>query len=115
MQGVTIIDTIYTYANLISPIWVFILGVISIVLCLGGYIFIKHDLIHDILISCTTTTMIIMLFCGILGCIKTDKVTGIAYYKAYISEDVSLNEFYKTYKILETTDEDNTYYIKEIE
>ena len=72
MQGITIIDTIYTYANLISPIWTFIFGFISIVLCLG-YICIKHDLIQDILISCTITTMILMLFCGILGCIKTDK------------------------------------------
>ena len=114
MQGITIIDTIYTYANLISPIWVFIFGFISIVLCFG-HVCIKHALSSDILLTCTVVTIMIMLFCGILGCIKTDKVTGIAYYKVSISDDVSLNEFYKTYKILETTDEDNIYYIKELE
>lgn len=114
MQGITIIDTIYTYANVISPIWVLNFGVISIVLCLVS-LCVKHELSSVILIICTTVTIMIMLFCGILGCIKTDKVTGIAYYKVSISDDVSLNEFYKTYTILETTDEDNIYYIKELE
>ena len=114
MQGVTIIDTIYTYATVISPIWVLIFAFISIVLCLGA-LCINHALSSDILIICTTVTVMIMIFCGILGCIKTDKITGVAYYKVSISDDVSLNEFYKTYKILEKTDEDNMYYIKELE
>ena len=114
MQGITIIDTIYTYATVISPIWVFIFGFISIVLCLAT-LCVTHELSSVILTICTMVTTMIVLFCGILGCIKTNKVTGIAYYKVYISDNVSLNEFYKTYKILETTDEDNMYYIKEIE
>ena len=98
MQGIEILNTIYDYKCLLSPIWVLVFGVITVASVIGGSLSKSPEIVFVyawvFIISCVG----LLISCICIN-IPTDRIIDTKY-QVIISDDVSLTEFYEHYKII---------------
>lgn len=112
MNGVEILNTIYEYESVISPVWAAILCVIGLVIAVIGVITIDSDTAQCVLFTLAGFVIIGLTVCTIGAIVKTDKVIDTKY-KVTIDDSVSMNEFLDKYEILDQ--EGKIYTVKERE
>lgn len=100
MQGVEILNTIHSYASLISPVWVLGLCGLALLICIAGICTIKYDTIQKILFPVVGVVLVGIIVCLFCSFIKTDEVIDTEY-KVTISDKVSMTEFCEKYEIIE--------------
>ena len=99
MTGVEILNTIYEYGSLISPVWFVSFLVATLIIAIFGICTIDYDNVQKILQTLSIVGIIGMAVCGIGLAIETDEIVGIKY-DVIISDDVTMNEFNEKYEII---------------
>lgn len=112
MNGVEILNTIYEYESVISPVWAAILCVLGLVIGVIGVITIDSDTAQRVLFTLEGFVIIGIIVCIIGVFVQTDKVIDIEY-KVTIDDSVSMNDFLDKYEILDQ--EGKIYTVKERE
>lgn len=103
MQGVEILNTIYAYDGLIQSYWIAIFIVLTLVVCILGACTTKYDGVQSILMFLATVFGISIIISFVLALIPTDKVVGTEY-QVTVSDEVTVNEFYKHYEVVKQED-----------
>lgn len=100
MEDVTILNTIYEYGRLISPIWFLIFAIAALIIAFIGMCTVNYDTIQRILHILIAIAIIGIAICGIGASIKTNKIVDTKY-QVIVSDDVNFNEFHEKYEIIE--------------
>ena len=100
MQGVKIINTIHEYKTLIPDSWYVGFTALGVIACIIGLLAGWHDTIYTIMTFLATIALVGMAVCIIGSCIKTDEIISTKY-QVTISDEVSMDEFYKHYEVIE--------------
>ena len=100
MRGVEILNTIHSYASLISPIWGLGLCGLGLLICIAGICTIKYDTIQKILFSVVGVVTVGIIVCLFCSSIKTDEIIDTKY-KVTISDEVLMTKFYEKYEVIE--------------
>ena len=100
MNGVEIVNTIYEYGGLISPLWVLAFVIPGLIIAIVGLCTIKYDAVQHILFRLAGIVLLGVLVCGICTSIKTDEIIETKY-EVIVSEGVDFVEFMDKYEILD--------------
>lgn len=110
MNGVEILNTIYIYDNLISPLWLILFLVAAFVISIIGICTLYYDTIQKILFTLIAVVGVGVVICFIGVTIETNEVVDTKY-QVTISEETNFNEFVEKYEIL--NQEGKIYTVKE--
>lgn len=100
MQGVEILNTIYKYGSLISPVWILVCAGIVLLICIVGLCTINYDNLQQKLFLAVGVALVGMAVCIALANIPGNKISEIKYQVA-ISDQVLMTEFYEHYEVID--------------
>lgn len=99
MNGVEVLNTIYEYGSMMSPMWLIFFTTVAIIIAILGIITVSYDNVQIILKILEIFAIVGIIVCGIGLVIKNDEIVDTKY-QVIISDDVNFGEFMKKYEIL---------------
>lgn len=100
MQGVEILEIIYEYGYLLPIWWIAVCAVSALIICILGMAFAKMCKVQKVLDFLFIIFICGMIVCAALNCVQTNEIVDTTY-KVSISDDISMNDFYKNYDVIE--------------
>lgn len=100
MTGVEILNTVYEYGRLISPVWFVSFGAVTLLICILGLCTVSFDKVQTVLKILVTISIVGFVGCIIGMAIETDEIIDTKY-QVTISEDVNFVEFMDKYEIID--------------